>query len=335
MNLRLPAALFGLSLAAASCGGSAEPAASVSAPPAPIKIAHSSTGATMMPVEIARASGAYARNGLAVEPILGPNGVTALIAGDVQASLTSTEDIVSADLGGADLVIVAVMLPYIGQDLIVRPEIKTMADLKGKPIGITRRATVGETVVRLSARDGGLDPDKDLQLIELGTADKEVVALQAGSIFAASLSRPNSDQAISQGNHELYNYTAKKIPYPASDLTVSRDWAQKNPKLVTALLKSMAEAVRTIETQPAFAADAYAKWAKTDAASAKLAVELATSYIPLEMTPTAEGIKAVLPNVGQQIPAAATADPGKFIDDSYVKQLTSQGYYKQLAASSP
>src|SRR5581483_1794346 len=124
-----------LSMLLAGCGGASasQPAASgsPSAPPQSIKIAHSSTGATMMPIQIAQASGAYAANGLSVEPILGPNGITALIAGDVQAAVTSTEDIISADLGGADLIIVGVMLPYIGQDVIARPEIKSMADLKG------------------------------------------------------------------------------------------------------------------------------------------------------------------------------------------------------------
>jgi NitT/TauT family transport system substrate-binding protein len=354
MHLRLSALPAVVALVLVACGGGSQSAASgtapsastaapaaktagsaASAPPATIKIAHSSTGATMMPIEIARASGAYARNGLSVQAVQMPNGVTALVAGDVQASVTSTEDIISADLGGADLVIVGVMLPYIGQDLIARPEIKTMSDLKGRPIGVTKRATVGETVVRLAAKDGGLDPDKDLQLIELGSADKEVVALQAGSIFAASLSRPTSDMAVSQGNHVLYNLTDKKIPYPASDITVQRSWAQKNPQLVTAILRSMAEAVRTIETQPQFTSEAYSKWAKSDADASKLAVELATSYIPLEMTPTVDGIKAVLPNVAEQVPAAATADPSRFIDDSYVKQLTSQGYYSKLASSSP
>jgi ABC-type nitrate/sulfonate/bicarbonate transport system substrate-binding protein len=303
--------------------------------PTHIAISYSSTGPTMMPVEVAKRTGGYAQNGLDPEFILGPNGIPALIAGEVQFAFTSTEDMASADLAGADLVIVGTMLPYIGQDFIVRPEITTMADLQGKPIGITRRGTVTETVARMAARDGGLDPDRDMVLSELGTSDKEVVALQAGAVAGASLSRPNSDIAVGQGAHVLFNYTSQKIPYAASDIIVVRQWGKQHPETVLAVLKSVAGAVQFIHAHPDEASKMYQDWASVDEGNAKLAVELAANYVPEKMPPTAEGIKAALSNLAERLPAAASADPSSFMDDSYIKQLDAQGFYAQLDQPKP
>jgi NitT/TauT family transport system substrate-binding protein len=312
--------------ALAACGGASAPAQSRQH----IVIGYSSAAPTMMPVQIANATGAYLRNGLDPEFIFGPDGIKGVISGDIQATVTSTEEVINADTGGADLQIVAVMQPNVGQDFLVRPEIKTMADLKGKPVGITRRGTVTETVARMAARDGGLNPDRDLQLVELGSADKELAAMTAGALFGASFSHPNSDIAISQGAHVLYAYTTKKIPYPAAVVIVSKEWAQKNKPAVLALLRSLGEAVSTIQTQPEEAAKIFGQWAKTDDDNAKLAVELATSMIPLKMYPIPEGIKAVQAVVAERNPAVAQIDPARFYDDSYVKQLDSEGFYDKL-----
>jgi NitT/TauT family transport system substrate-binding protein len=323
-------ALAGLLLAA--CGGAAQPAAAPasSAAPAKLVMSYSSVSYAQIALPVALETGIFAKNGLEAEFIFGPNGVPALIAGEVQATVTSTEELVSADLAGADLVSIATMVPYLQHKLMVRPEIKTMADVKGKPVGVTKRGTITDTVLRMAAQRGGLDPNKDLQIIELGTADKQLAALTAGAIYASSFSPPNTDVAEKQGAHVLYDFPKEHIEYPVAQLMVNRQWAGKNEAATLGLLRSLAQAVALTRTQPAQVASIYAKWAKTGDDAAKIAVSLASEQVPVDMIPTASGMKAVLDTVAEKLPAAASASPSKFFDDSYIKKLEAQGFYANM-----
>ncbi len=333
--MRWLAAFCALLLSA--CGGAAAPqsagpsgSASASAAPTKLNISYSSVSYAQIALPVAQETGILAKNGLTAEFVLGPNGVPALIAGDVQATVTSTEELISADLGGADLITVATMVPYLQHRLLVRPEIHTMADVKGKPVGVTKRGTITHTVLRLAAQRGGLDPDKDLQIVELGTTDKQIAALAAGAIYAASFSPPNDQVAVKQGAHVLYDFPSEHIEYPVAQVMVQRQWATKNPNLTLALLRSLSEAVAMTRSQPDQVASIYAKWAQTGDDAAKVAVKTAQEQVPVRMAPTASGIKMVMDTVAQTQPAAATADPARFFDDSYIKRLDQEGFFAKL-----
>ncbi len=321
--------------ASAAAQASSAPASAVSAKPSGLTkfvLSYSSVSYSQNAILVAKEAGLMAQNGIDLQLVFGPNGIPAQIAGDVQGSVTSTEEVVSAVAGGADLAIVATFLPYMQQDFLVRPEIKTMADLKGKPVGVTRRGTITETVVRMAAQRGGIDADKDLQILELGTSDKQVAAMTAGSIFGSGFSSPNSDVAIKQGAHTLYAFSKEQIPYPAADLIVTRSWAQKNEPVLLGVLKALAQSTVIFQTKPDYVAQVYEQYAKSGADAAKQAAENAKANIPVKMLPTAEGIKAVQDVVAVQNPNAAKVPVTKFFDDSYIKKLDAQGFYATLGA---
>jgi NitT/TauT family transport system substrate-binding protein len=312
----------------AACG--APQAAPASSGPAKIKLAYSSISYAQIALPVAKETGIFEKNGLDADFVFGPNGIPAMLSGEVQGSVGSTEELILADVGGADLTTIATMVPLLQHKLMVRPEIKTVADLKGRPVGITKRGTITETVLRMSAKRGGLDPDKDLQMLELGTADKQLAALTAGSVFAGSFSPPNTDVAEAQGAHVLYDYPKEHIEYPVAQVIVPRQWAAKNQPLALALLRSLAQAVALSRTQPDVVAGVYAKWAKTGDDAAKIAIKLAQEQVPVRMLPTVSGMRAVLETVAQTQPAAGSSDPVKFFDDSYIKKLEQEGFYSTL-----
>jgi ABC-type nitrate/sulfonate/bicarbonate transport system substrate-binding protein len=185
----------------------------------------------------------------------------------------------------------------------------------------------------MAAQRGGLDPDRDLTIIELGTADKQIAALAAGSIYGASASPPNTDVAERNGAHVLYDFAAEKIEYPAASVMVSRAWAARNEAALLAFLRALAEAEHLVHTRPADAAGVYASWAKTGDDAAAIAVALAQEAVPLKMLPTAAGVRMVQETVADQAPPAAAADPARFFDDRYVRQLDQEGFYARLTGS--
>ncbi len=318
-----------LALLLAACGG-AQQAPPASSGPVKLKVAYSSISYAQIAMPVAKETGIFDKNGLDVDFVFGPNGIPAMLSGEVQFSVGSTEEIILADLGGADLVTIATMVPYLQHKLMVRPEIKTVSDLKGKPVGITKRGTITETVVRMSAKRGGLDPDKDFQMIELGTADKQIAALAAGSVFAGSFSPPNTDVAESQGAHVLFDYPKERIEYPVAQVVAQRPWLARNQATALALLRSIAQATALTRTQPDTVAAIYAKWAKTGDDAAKIAVNLARDQVPVRMLPTSNGIQAVIETVAQTNPNASATDPSRYFDDSLIKKLDAEGFYAGL-----
>ena len=295
-----------------------------------LKIALSSASYAQIAAPVAQETGIFKKHGLDAEFVFGPNGAAALIAGEVQVSMTATEEIVAADESGAKLETVATFVPYLQHVIMARPEIKTVADLRNKPIGVTKRGAVPDTVIRRAIKEGGLDPDRDVTTVELGTTDKQLAALAVGSIYAASFSPPNDAVAAKQGAHVLVDYRSQHIPYPAAQVIVSRDWATANDATVMAFLRSLAEAEKVVRTQPDTVEKIYAAWAKTGDAAAHEAVVEANEAVPIKMLPTVEGMRAVQEVVAERIPSAGQADPRKYMDDQYILRLDKEGLYAQL-----
>ncbi|HEY8692870.1 MAG TPA: hypothetical protein VIR57_09030 [Chloroflexota bacterium] len=128
----------------------------------------------------------------------------------------------------------------------------------------------------------------------------------------------------------LFDFAAEHIEYPVAQILVQRQWATKNQASALALLRSLAHAVALTRTQPDVVAGIYAKWAKTGDDAARIAVKTAQNQVPVRMAPTASGIRAVLDTVAEARPAAASADPARFFDDSYIKKLDQEGFYANL-----
>ncbi|HEY7066525.1 MAG TPA: ABC transporter substrate-binding protein [Chloroflexota bacterium] len=303
------------------------------ASPRKLTVAFSSVSFAQLVLPVAAETGIFAQHGLAVELLLGSTGMPALIADEVQAFVGSTEDALLANLGGSDVVVVATLVPYLQHKFMVRPEIQTAADLKDKPVGVSRRGTLTHTVARMAAERGGLDPERDLTIVELGTADKQIAALAAGSVYGTSASPPNTDVAERNGAHVLYDFAAERIPYASASVIVDRAWAARNETTLLAFLRALAEAEHLIHTRPEEGAAVYARWAKTGDDAAAGAVALARDAAPVKMLPTAAGMQRVLETVAAQNPAATGSDPARFFDDRYIQQLDREGVYARLGAN--
>src|ERR1044072_2365646 len=108
-------------------------------------------------------------------------GQTAMIAGEIDMCVYSGSLLSSARLQGADVVMVASFLNQPLYRLVVRPEIRTVADLKGKRLGVTGFGTVTDTMTRLLVGKLGLDPDKDVSYVQVGDVPVLLAAFSSGN----------------------------------------------------------------------------------------------------------------------------------------------------------
>ena len=123
----------------------------------------------------------------------------AMIGGSIQFSPIATPTVINAGLSGADLVILGHTLPGVVHAMIVKPEIKRVEDLKGKTIGVTTFGSLTDFLVRYHLRKKGLNPAREVTLIQIGGDPERIGALKQGSIDAASLSFPGYGIAMKMG----------------------------------------------------------------------------------------------------------------------------------------
>jgi ABC-type nitrate/sulfonate/bicarbonate transport system substrate-binding protein len=278
---------------------------------------------------IAKEAGLFEKHGLDAEVAFGQRGVPALIAGEIQFA-TGGDDVIAANLSGANLAIIATMVPYVQHKFMVRPEIQTAADLKDKPVGVSRRGSYPHNLTRLVARRGGLDPERDLLIVEIPDTGSVIAALSSGAVVGAPIVPPFTDIAEANGARTLYDFAPENIEYAVASLLVDRGWAARNEPAVLGFLKAIAEAELMVHTQPDFATDVYTRWTKTSTDSAVAAVALARRVIPIKMYPTRKAVERVVEVAAEHVPGAATADPGQFYDDRYIQKLDDAGFFRQL-----
>src|SRR6266540_5211147 len=160
-------------------------------------------------------------------------GQTAMIAGEIDMCVYSGSLLSSARLQGVDVVMVASFLNKPLYRLVVRPEIRTVADLKGKRLGITRFGTVTDSMTRLLIGKLGLDPDRDISYVQVGDVPVLLVSLSTGRIIdGAIIQPPYYLKAVGSGMHVLVNMQEMDLPVQQTGLNTTQRFIAKNPDIV-------------------------------------------------------------------------------------------------------
>ena len=126
--------------------------------------------------------------------------------------------LVRARLQGSDLLFIGGTKPYFAGAIVARPDITTVADLRGRRIGITAPGGNTDLMARALLPRLGLDPGRDVVLFATGGDPESVAALVSGGIESASLTPPADDRARNAGFPTLVDVTAERLPYPAAAL---------------------------------------------------------------------------------------------------------------------
>ncbi|MGN6716306.1 MAG: ABC transporter substrate-binding protein [Candidatus Binatia bacterium] len=275
----------------------------------------------------------FEKNGVHVEVIYlaGSLGQSALIAGETQFAVYTGLLMTPARLQGADVTMIASFLDHLLSRLVVRPDIKSAADLKGKRLGITRFGTASDFGLRLMVSKLGLNPDKDVSILQIGDNPTRIIALQAKSIDGAIFDPPEYRKAVEAGGHVLFNLEETMIPYQHAGLVTTRKFISSQPDLTRRVVKSIVEAAALVQKEPAVA-----KRALSVRLQIKNDRELEETYQLLRRFtrskpyPSVEGFREILSNLTVRMPSAKIADPKDFSEARFIEELDQSGYIDSL-----
>ena len=254
----------------------------------------------------------------------------AMIGGSIQVAPIATPTVINADLSGSDLVILAHTLPGVVHAMIVKPEIKRVEDLKGKKVGVTTFGSLTDFLIRHILRKKGLNPDRDVALIQLGGDPERIAALKQGTIDAASLSFPGYGIAMKMGFPMLWD-SAKEIDYPWIEITTRRAIIQKDRDMIMNYMKAHLEGTALFKKDREFGKKVIKKTLRMD--NEELVNEsydlFAGAFLPTPY-PNIAGMKTSFEYVAATRPEVWNRKPEEFADRSFVEELDKTGFIKKL-----
>ncbi len=169
-----------------------------------VVVSYPSKSITNFPIlETAKQKGFFQKEALNVSVVYMRGGIDikALLTGDADFGTGSTTA-VTAFVAGAPLRVIMSLNAYVDQGLYAQPKYRSLAQLKGQPIGSLNPGGLVDTLLRRILIQGGLQPDKDVVVLNMGGTPERYAALKSGTIAASMLSAPHSLRGGKRGFHQ-------------------------------------------------------------------------------------------------------------------------------------
>ena len=282
---------------------------------------------------LAKEAKIYEKNGLDVQLILVKGSgqtSTAILGGSLFAAPVALPTVMLADLGGADLVNIAHTVPGVQSKLLVKSEIKRPEDLKGKKLATSSLGSLGDFLFKYIIRKHGMDPNRDVIWLSIGTPPERLQALASGAVDAADLSYPTDAQGERMGFRVLFD-ARKEVVYPSMSVVTRRKNVQEDRDTVMRMLKSHVEGIAYFKTHKEFSMKVLSKYLKTnDRELLEGSYELYRQDFISVPYPIMKGLEATYEYVATTKPEIRGRKPEDFMDPSFIAELDKSGFIKKL-----
>jgi NitT/TauT family transport system substrate-binding protein len=206
-----------------------------------VKIGIPSLTVTTMPLAVAKDQGFFLREGLNVETVLMPAAlnIRVLLSGEIQYATTVGSAVVAAVRGiNTRVVMCFVDRPLI--DLVASPDVRSIAELKGKVLGISSRGGLHDVSMRSILLQSGIDPSQ-VTLLTVGTQGSMFGALKAGRISAGLLNPPHNFIAYRDGLKHLA-FAGNHVRLPSTGLVTMKETLDRSPEQVRRMTRALTAA---------------------------------------------------------------------------------------------
>jgi len=288
----------------------------------PVRINWTAVTGAQSGMFMAKQENLFKENGLDVELVHIPSssrGIQSILAGEIAFSFMDGVNAAQANLKGANLALVAGATNRQVFSLMAKPEIKRIADLKGKKIGITRVGSSTHTSALFALNSAGLKPS-DYQILPLMEVPNIFTALSAGQIDAGVMSPPTNSRAKKAGFVELMNIAKEGPEFVSVAIGTSRTYIKANEDIVRRVVRAYAEGVQMFKSNKAAALKMIANQLKVKEPEIQEDTwNQFREYLEYPPYVSRKGMEAVLAEISD--PAAKSAKADDFIDMRFVAEL--------------
>jgi ABC-type nitrate/sulfonate/bicarbonate transport system substrate-binding protein len=168
--------------------------------------------------------------------------IQAMLGGDVQFTGAGSSALVSIARGNTPLKVVLATNDRVLQWLLVRPNIKSPKDLKGKKIATTGVAAIATFMLKQILTKHGLDGNKDVVYLDVGQGN-QLTALLGGGMDAAVLSVEQRYVGLDKGMREMF-FFGNEVKNSWGTLATTDKLIKENPKLVGGFVRAAIKSLR-------------------------------------------------------------------------------------------
>jgi NitT/TauT family transport system substrate-binding protein len=281
---------------------------------------------------VARDAGLFEKNGLRTEVAYIRSGSTmsqTLVAGEIHMAQMGGPAMLAAGVAGMDVTFVAVALNT--TPIVIMGSVAKIEDLKGKAVGITRYGSNTDISARYAIRKAGLQPEKDVALVQLEDYPGIMGGIASGRIAAGALADPFTDAAKRLGYKEIADIAAMGLEFPFVGIAAKKSYIKDNIDTVQRFVRAYTEAIALYKNNRELAMKVTSKYtAIKDPAILASTVDFYAPKLQRVPYPTVGGVKFVLEQVAVRDPRAKNFPPETFMDLRFVKNLEESGFIKGL-----
>jgi NitT/TauT family transport system substrate-binding protein len=283
------------------------------------------TGAST-PFWIAIEGKLFQKYGLEVAPLFISAGSSAIVpamtAGQFDIGAVGGGAVVLNRFGGGDLIPIGAQTGVFTTDCFSKPEIKSIRDLRGRTIGVTRFGTSTHFAGLSMLRLGGLKP-ADVVFVQIGGSSEAIAGLSSGRVDAAMLGYPASEVALKRGFHQLTDLAkGEDGAFPTTAIAVRESWLKdpKNREVAVNFLRGFTDGLTLARTDVAMSKKVLRKYTRVeDDAVLQATFDYYKKYFGDSLKLNERSYANLLQLLDH--PKAKDADPKRFFDNSLVDQI--------------
>ena len=297
-------------------------------------VGYSGVTAIQAPFWVMKDAGYFKQEGLDADLVYIASSSTmaqAMLAGEVAVSTANSQAVVDTGLQGGDLVAVGAFVNFVALYIIAAPEIKSIQDLRGKPVGVTRFGATTDFGIQMLLKKYGLEPVRDVPIIQIGGVPELAAALSKRSIYAAAMSYPMGLVAQQAGMKVLANLAKEEIPFAHQGLTTTRRFMSERRAQAKAFVRAYGRAVHFMHTRKEESKAILSRYTKvTDPAMLEGTMQYAYEFVEKIPLVKREAFQVTLDEIAKKNPKAKQAKAEQFYDNSLVQELINEGFFASL-----
>ena len=286
----------------------------------PLNFVYTGSGGQSDALKFSHEQGFFTKRGLNLTMLYVTSGVITsqtITSGSVQVATTTATDALRAMSAGAPMKIIMVNIDRFQHLFVARPEIKGPKDMKGRKIAVSSYGAFSDIQPRFVVRQWGMDPDKDVQILQIGNSAARAAALASGGVDGAIVTPAFVPVGKKIGLHVIFDLSTVNTKF-ASQIMVAHDQLIKDkPEVLRAVVSGFLDGIHSWKTRPEMAKNYLKKNYKVSESAIDTIYTETNRFLRSEPVPDPEGIQ----NAWESIPefkGRSAGDLKRFVEPRFV-----------------
>lgn len=290
-----------------------------------LQVGYATVGQGAGPLLVTERAGLFLEHGLDVTIRImgGARGVVGgLMSGEIAFGNLAAPALLKANLQGADVVFLTGGINQ--QFLMGRPGLETRAQLAGGRLGLLGDGGLNDLLVRFIREQLEKESVPGLSVVPVPAGDKAAI-LHSGKCDALVITPPEAIVARRGGCSFLVDFGEYGLNFALGGIAARRSTIREQPAVAEAFVDAYVEGMHRYKTDRAFAIGVQQSYSQlADPGIAEETYDLTAPGMPDIPMPKLDAFAVALGVLSREMPEAAGADPGRFVDSRFIEKVAAR-----------